>query len=54
MEINTGNSSVLKITLIGAGAFIITWGMKWSAPILNPALLAGIIGIIIFPLAIWL
>jgi predicted PurR-regulated permease PerM len=54
MKITTGNSSVLKITLIGAGAFIITWGMKWSAPILNPVLLAGIIWIIIVPLAIWL
>jgi AI-2 transport protein TqsA len=54
MEIHTGNSSVLKVILIGAGAFIITWGMKWSAPILNPVLLAGIIWIIIVPLAVWL
>jgi predicted PurR-regulated permease PerM len=54
MELHTGNSSVLKVILIGAGAFIITWGMKWSAPILNPVLLAGIIWIIIVPLAVWL
>ena len=54
MKINTGKSSVLKVTLIGAGAFIITWGMKLSAPILNPVLLAGIIWISIVPLAVWL
>jgi AI-2 transport protein TqsA len=54
MEIDTGRSSILKVMLIGAGAFIITWGMKWSAPILNPVLLAGIIWISILPLAVWL
>jgi predicted PurR-regulated permease PerM len=33
---------------------IIIWGMRLGAPILNPVLLAGIIWIIIVPLAIWL
>lgn len=44
----------MKITLIGAGAFIIIGGIKLSAPILSPVLLAGIIWISIVPLAIWL
>jgi len=54
MKIDTGNSSILKSILGGAGTVIIIFGMKLSASILSPILLAVIIGISVLPVANWL
>jgi len=50
----TGNSSILKVVLMGAGVAIIIFAMKMSAPILSSFLLAGVIGISVLPATSWL
>lgn len=54
METSTEPSSILKVTLIAAGAVIIIFGMKMGAAILNPILLGLIIGISVLPIAGWM
>ena len=54
MNIDTENSSILKVVLIGAGVSIIIFAMKLSAPILSSFLLAGVIGITVLPATRWL
>jgi predicted PurR-regulated permease PerM len=54
MSISTGNSSIVKVILAGAGLFIIIFGMKLSSSILSPILLAVIVGISVEPVAAWL
>ena len=54
MNIDTENSSILKVVLIGAGVAIIIFAMKLSAPILSSFLLAGVIGIAVLPATRWL
>jgi predicted PurR-regulated permease PerM len=51
---DTGNASIVKVIVGGAGLFIIIFGMKMSSSILSPILLALIIGISVAPLAAWL
>jgi len=48
------NKTILNILLGGAGLFIIIFGIKASAPILVPIMLALIIGITVVPLVGWL
>ena len=45
MATNTGNRSIVKVIVGGAGLFIILFGMRLSSSILSPILLALIIGI---------
>lgn len=54
LQTEAGNSSILKVVLIGAGASIIVLTMKESASILSQFLLAGIIGISVLPATSWL
>ena len=54
MNINTEESSILKVVLIGAGVSIIIFAMKMSASIFSSFLLAGVIGISILPATSWL
>jgi len=54
LQTEQGNSSILKVVLIGAGTAIIIFAMRASASILSPILLAGIIGISVLPATGWL
>ena len=54
MATNTGNRSIVKVIVGGAGLFIILFGMRLSSSILSPILLALIIGISVAPVAGWL
>jgi predicted PurR-regulated permease PerM len=51
---DTGNTSIVKVIVGGAGLFVIIFGMKMSSSILSPILLALVIGISVAPLAAWL
>lgn len=54
MNIRADNSSILKVILIGAGTAVIIFALQASANIVNPILLALIIGISVDPLSVWL
>jgi predicted PurR-regulated permease PerM len=54
MNTNTGNSSVIKVLIGGAAFFLIIFGMKYTASILSPILLAVVIAISVDPLINWL
>ena len=54
MATNTGNRSIVKVIVGGAGLFIILFGMRLSSSILSPILLAAVIGITVAPVAFWL
>jgi predicted PurR-regulated permease PerM len=54
MKTSTGNSSIIGVLIGGAGLFIIIFGMKLSASIISPILLAVVIGISVSPLMNWL
>ena len=54
MKTVTGNSSIIGVLIGGACLFIIVLGMKLSASILSPILLAAIIAISVDPLINWL
>lgn len=54
MTINTGNSSIVKVLVGGAGLFIIIIGLKYTASIISPIFLAILIAISAAPLISWL
>jgi predicted PurR-regulated permease PerM len=54
MKTVPGNSSIIGVLMGGAGLFIIIFGMKLSASIMSPILLAVVIGISVSPLMSWL
>ena len=54
MNTNTGNSSIIKVLIGGACLFIVVLGMKYTASILSPILLAVVIAISVDPLINWL
>jgi len=54
MNTNTGNSSIIKVLIGGACLFIVVLGMKYTASILSPILLAVVIAVSVDPLINWL
>lgn len=54
MTINTGNSSIIKVLVGGAGLFIIILGLKYTSSIMSPIFLAIIIAISAAPMIEWL
>jgi AI-2 transport protein TqsA len=54
MTTDTGNSSIIRVIVVGAGLAIIIFAMKMSSAILSPFLLAVIVGISVAPMAVWL